>query len=86
MKDLERILRALGNRRRLAILQFLKKNKEATVTELAEAIHLSFRSTSRHLLILSASNILERQQRSTEVYYWISPKRQATSEHVISLL
>ncbi len=86
MKDLERILRALGNRRRLAILQFLKKNKEATVTELAEAIHLSFRSTSRHLLILSASNILERQQRSTEVYYWISSKRQATSEHVISLL
>ncbi|HBV01571.1 MAG TPA: hypothetical protein DEF00_04280 [Candidatus Taylorbacteria bacterium] len=86
MKELERILRALGNKRRLSILQFLKKNKEATVTELAEAIKLSFRSTSRHLLILSSADILERQQRSTKVYYWISPKKQATSEHVIALL
>lgn len=86
MKELERILKALGNKRRLAILQFLKKKKEATVSELAEAIKLSFRSTSRHLSILSAVDILERQQRGTEVYYWISRKRQAISEHVVSLL
>ncbi|MDO8594129.1 MAG: metalloregulator ArsR/SmtB family transcription factor [bacterium] len=86
MKELERTLRALGNRRRLSIVQFLKRNKEATVTELSEAINLSFRSTSRHLSILFGVGILEKRQQSTEVYYFLSPKKHPTLEHVLLLV
>lgn len=68
-KELERVLKAVANKRRLAILRFLKKRKEATVGAVAEVIKLSFKSTSRHLSVLAAADIVEREQRSVEVYY-----------------
>ena len=86
MKELEKTLKALANRRRLAIIHYLKKNKEAIVTELAEAINLSFRSTSRHLAILFAAGVLEKRQQSTEVYYFLAGRKYPTTEHVLSLL
>ncbi len=86
MKELERVLKALANKRRLAIVYFLKKNREATVTELAEAINLSFRSTSRHLSTLFGAGVLEKRQQSTEVYYFLAPKKHPTTEHVLSIL
>jgi len=46
----EKVLKALANRRRLAILVFLKKNREGSVSRIAGAINLSFKSTSRHLI------------------------------------
>ncbi len=86
MKELERILRALANKRRLAIVQYLKKNREASVTGLAGAINLLFRSTSRHLAILFGAGVLEKRQQSTEVYYFLAPRRHPTLEHVLGLL
>lgn len=71
-KELERILKALANRRRLAILSFLQKKKEANVGEIAETIRLSLKSTSRHLAVLSGADILDREQRSSEVFYRLS--------------
>ena len=84
MKELEKVLKALANKRRLAILQFLKNRKEATVGEISETIRLSFRSTSRHLAVLSNADILEKEQRSTEVYYRIGLRQDPTTTHVIS--
>ena len=86
MKELEKTLKALANKRRLAIVHFLKKNKEATVTELAEAINLSFRSTSLHLAILFSAGVLDKRQQSTEVYYFLASRRHPTLEHVLTLL
>ena len=86
MKELEKTLRALGNKRRLAIVQFLKKHRESTVTELAGAISLSFRSTSRHLSILYGAGVLDKRQQSNEVYYFLVAKKDPTLEHVLSLL
>ena len=64
MRELERILKALANRRRLAILKYLKKTHEATVGEIAGEIKLSFKSTSKHLCVLAGADIIERDQRS----------------------
>jgi DNA-binding transcriptional ArsR family regulator len=86
MKELERILKSVANRRRLAILQFLKRNKEASVGDIAAAIKLSFRSTSRHLAILSSADILEKEQRSIAVYYSLTDKKNSTLDHIISVL
>ena len=68
-KKLERTLKASANRRRFRILAFLKKESEATVGEIAEHINLSFKSTSRHLAVLYGAELVERTQRSSEVFY-----------------
>ncbi len=69
---MERVLKALANRRRIAILRHLKKNKEASVGDLSEAIKLSFKSTSRHLAVLIGADIVEREQRGLLVFYKLS--------------
>jgi DNA-binding transcriptional ArsR family regulator len=71
-RDAERTLKALANRRRLAILRFLKREKEASVGDIAGAIRLSFTATSRHLGRLSAVDIVEKDQRSLQVFYRLS--------------
>lgn len=68
MKDLEKILKSLANRRRLEILRLLRK-APAPVFEIAENINLSYRATSRHLNTLYAANVLDRKQIQHEVYY-----------------
>lgn len=86
MKELERTLKSLANKRRLCIIQFLKKQKHASVGELAEAINLSFRSTSRHLSVLFGADILEKEQRSIQVYYRLNSKKSPMLHHILSLL
>ena len=73
MKELERILKALANRRRLAIIKLLKNRKEASVTEIAERIRLSFKATSKHLAVLTSADLLEKEQRSVQMFFSISP-------------
>lgn len=86
MKDLEKILKALANRRRLAILKYLKKRSTATVTDIAREIKLSFRSTSKHLGILSALDIIEKNQKDKRVFYKLSGKQVPAAKNIISLL
>ncbi|KKU94508.1 MAG: Transcriptional regulator [Candidatus Jorgensenbacteria bacterium GW2011_GWA1_48_13] len=69
MKHLEKFFKALANRRRLAIIKALSKNKELRVAEIAEQINLSFTSTSKHLRLLHQLDILDRRQESLVVYY-----------------
>lgn len=72
MRELERVLKAMANRRRLAIIKHLKSKREASVGELAEAIKLSLKATSKHLIILHSIGIVERDQRSLLMYYRLS--------------
>ena len=85
-KELEKIFKALANRRRLAILSFLKKNKQANVGEIAEAIKLSFKSTSRHLRVLVSVEILEREQSGLFSIYSFSNDASETLRRVLTLL
>jgi len=68
-RELERVLKALANRRRLAIIDLLHKEKEKNVGEIADIIKLSFRATSKHLSILMSADILEKDQRSSQIFY-----------------
>lgn len=72
MKQLERIFKGLANRRRLSIIKTLLKQKVMTVAEIAEKINLSFKATSKHLVILRQLDIVDCQQKSLSVYYSIS--------------
>ena len=86
MRDLEKILKALANRRRLAIIKYLKKHREASVGEIAGAIKLSFKSTSKHLVILANVDILEREQRSLQMNYRLANPLPASARPIINLL
>jgi DNA-binding transcriptional ArsR family regulator len=70
--ELERLLKVLANRRRLEILNVLRKRKEANVSEIAEAIKLSFTSTSKHLTMLERMGFVEKEQKSLNVFYRIA--------------
>jgi DNA-binding transcriptional ArsR family regulator len=70
-KELEKTLKALANKRRIAILKFIKKSGPSSVGDIASAIKLSFKATSKHLVILSNADILEKEQVSLIVLYSI---------------
>ena len=70
--ELERQLKVLANRRRLAILSLLRRKREMSVSDIAEAIRLSFTSTSKHLTMLERAGFVEKEQRSLNVFYRIA--------------
>ena len=86
MKEFEKILKALANKRRLVILKYLKTRKEASVGEIADEINLSFKSTSRHLAVLSVTDILEREQRNSQVFYRLSSDQKSLVRHLLTIL
>jgi DNA-binding transcriptional ArsR family regulator len=86
MRKLEKALKALANRRRLAILKYLKENKEAPVAEIAHEIDLSFKATSKHLSILSSIDIVEREQRGLQMFYRFSGDQDPATKYIISIL
>jgi DNA-binding transcriptional ArsR family regulator len=86
LKDLEKIHKALANRRRLAILKHLKKRPSATVSALAEVISLSFKSTSKHMIILSAAGLVDREQVNLSMRYHIAAQLPPTAKAVIDTL
>ena len=85
-KELEKVFKALANRRRIVILRFLKKQKKARVGEIAEEIKLSFKSTSRHLVVLLNAGLVDREQKSLEMHYSITTTLSETARRAIGLL
>ena len=85
-KELERVLKALANRRRLAILSFLKRSKESSVGRIAEELKLSLKATSKHLALLAAVGILDKDQRSTQVFFFVAPDIPEPARRILTLL
>lgn len=75
LRPLERRLKALAHFRRLQILLELKKKQNMTVSYIAGAIRHSITSTSQHLRILYAAEIVERKKRGLLVFYHLSPEQ-----------
>lgn len=86
MKETERILKALANRRRLAILKFLKEHREASVGDVASAIKLSFKATSKHLAILDKVDLVQREQRGLSVFYSLASDQKSFVKSILSTL
>ena len=85
-RGMEKVLKALANKRRLAILGYLKKNKEAPVGEIAAEIHLSFKATSRHLSVLLSADVVERDQRGLQMFYCLAKEQKPAAGRIIQLL
>ena len=82
----ERTLKALANKRRIAIVRYVKKQKEASVGDIADAIRLSFKATSKHLNILLAAGILDREQKSLQNFYRLDSDATGFIRSLISFL
>lgn len=82
IKEIEKVLKALANKRRLGIVKYLKKEKEAIVGDIAQAINLSFTATSKHLGVLAAADIVEKEQRGLEMWYKISSESHPTAKYI----
>jgi DNA-binding transcriptional ArsR family regulator len=85
-KKTAKIIKALANERRLRILSFLKSHKSRSVTAISGHIRLSLRSTSKHIGVLYAAGILEKQQTSTNVFCKIPSDIPPIARRIIDLL
>ena len=85
-KEEEIIFKALANRRRIAIVAYLKNKKEAHVGNIAVHIKLSFNATSKHLKILYLADILDKEQRALLMFYKISDSLPKSTKQLISIL
>ena len=86
MRELEKILKAFANHRRLEILRYLKREKEATVGDIADHIKLSFNATSKHLGILSSQDVVDKDQRSLNIYYSIAKDLKPAIRKIVDII
>ena len=85
-KNLEKIYKALGNNRRLKIIHYLNKTKEANVSQISEEIKLSFKSTSKHLQILKNLELIEYEQKGLEQFYRLPKNKSVFVKQFLSSL
>ena len=62
VREFEALFKALANKRRIGIILCLKKKRSRSVGDIAEEIKLSFKATSKHLIILLRAGFIEREQ------------------------
>jgi DNA-binding transcriptional ArsR family regulator len=84
-KNLEKVLKALANKRRIAIVQYLRAHKDGHVGDIADSIKLSFKATSKHLAILVHADILDRAQVRSWMTYKLSHAMPDTARKIIGL-
>jgi len=86
MKETEKVLKALANRRRLTIARYLNKVGSASVGDIADEIRLSFKSTSKHLGVMRSADILERNQVNLTMLYSLIKPTNPILKTVLSIL
>ena len=85
-KELERVLKALGKGIGAGWPFWLSLKRKASVSAIASELKLSLKATSKHLALLAAAGILDKEQRSTNVFFWISKSAPSSSRHTYNLL
>lgn len=86
MNELERNFKALANKRRLAILKYLKRTGKSSVGDIASEIKLSFKATSRHLAVLINAGILEKEQEGLTMWHKLSARKHPVTMSALKLL
>ena len=86
MRELEKQLKALANHRRLMILKVLKSETRLSVGEIARRIKLSFKATSKHLVILYNANLVEKEQKNLTVCYFLRSNIPKGIRHIVEVL
>ncbi|MEK7063838.1 MAG: metalloregulator ArsR/SmtB family transcription factor [Patescibacteria group bacterium] len=85
-KELEQVLKALANRRRLAILQIIRGRRRIHVGGIAQVLKLSFRAVSQHLALLAKAGIVEHEQVGLYMHYSLAPDMPSVAQKIIAQL
>jgi DNA-binding transcriptional ArsR family regulator len=86
MSELERSLKALANRRRLGIVRYLKRARQASVGDIAAEIRLSLKATSNHLTRLASAEVVESNKIGLMVYYRLAEHLPKTVSRLLPLI
>ncbi|MCF7844679.1 MAG: metalloregulator ArsR/SmtB family transcription factor [Kiritimatiellales bacterium] len=89
MKDLallEKYYKVLSSKKRLHILSLLKKEKSATVSDIADAIHMKKFATSQHLRILRNLDIVSTRKRGSFMTYRLTLKQSPVITQALKFL
>ena len=86
IKDLEHVCKALANKRRLTIILYLVKAKRLSVGAIAEMLSISFKATSRHMLLLQRADILDKEQQGLTMFYFLEKPLHPLVQKVIDLM
>lgn len=79
----EKMFKLLANKRRLAIIGVLMSYQHASVGFIAEKINLSFKSTSKHLLLLENGNLVRRAEDGNFRVYTINRPKDRLMQHIV---
>ena len=72
MKRWVQIFKVFANINRLKIVKLLAGTDKMTVSDIADELDISLKSTSKHLIILDNIDVLEGSGKSGHVYYWLN--------------
>jgi DNA-binding transcriptional ArsR family regulator len=75
VENTARVLKCLGHPLRLRILDILERKREATVTEVHEALDVAQAVASQHLTTMRDKGILEHRKEGVHVFYRIGDDR-----------
>ena len=71
--NIAKILKALGNDKRLSIVMYLA-NKELKVNDLEQLVGLSQSALSQHLAVLRAEKIVKTRREAQSIFYSLADK------------
>ena len=66
-RELERIFKGVANHRRVEVMDFLERQPEQSVSEIAERLSIDFRTTSEHLRKLAIAGIVMKRYEGSTV-------------------
>jgi len=82
-----KILKALANERRLAILIFLSKNETKKlgwcVADIARELKIPYKAASKHLILLEQNKLVDRLRVGFEVEYMTSDSGKYLLKHIL---
>ena len=84
-KDVLKGLRALANERRLKIIGALSEKGHMNVGDIAKAINLSFKSTSRHLQMMANADLLDQTRSSVRTFYTLNKQHPLFRSNFLTL-
>jgi DNA-binding transcriptional ArsR family regulator len=84
--ELEKVLKAVANRRRIAIVRYVRSHPQATLGDVSDSIKLPYKSASKHVSVLLNAEILHREQQNSNASFSIHPHSSEYVRKLISIL
>jgi DNA-binding MarR family transcriptional regulator len=73
-RQLERIVRGFSNHRRIQILELLAKQPELSVFEIADTLHINYKTASEHIRRLAIAGLVMKRNDDKSVRHALTPR------------